>query len=217
LIAGVSLFFFLKHQRVEFQTGKSLRWPFISRPLAIYLLALTVWGLVQSGVMTFLPLLLVDQKGFSTEKAAAVYGLMSISGAVCRPMLGALMDRMGRRKPVILAGFVIASVSILMLSSELTWVLYVSFILMGIFVSGHSGLADTFMVELIPGPRREETLGFYYTLRMGTASVAPFLIGFMSERMGLLQVFMIMGYVSALSALILLLAEEKPWEETTAA
>jgi MFS transporter, FSR family, fosmidomycin resistance protein len=217
LAAGVSLFLFLKRQAVELQTaGKRLRWPYVSRPLTIYVFALTVWGLVQSGVMTFLPLLLVDHKGFTAEKAAAVYGLMSISGAVCRPFLGALMDRMGRRKPVIIAGFVIAGAAILALSSERAWVLYLSFILMGIFVSGHSGLADTFMLELIPGHRREESLGFYYTLRMGTAALAPFLVGFMSERMGLVHVFVIMGYVSALSALILLKAEEKPWEETGA-
>ena len=217
LVAGVSLFFFLKHQKVGFQTmGKALSWPFFSRALGIYLLALAVWGIVQSGVMTFLPLFLVDHQGYSTEKAAAVYGLLSLSGAICRPPLGALMDWMGRRKPVIIGGFVIAGLAILGLTTfTAPWILYIIYILMGVFVSGHSGLADTFMIELIPSHRREETLGFMYTLRMGIASIAPLIVGFLSERIGLIQVFSILGVISVLSAFILSLAQEQPWTERT--
>ena len=218
LVAGVSLFFFLKHQRVDFQNkGKILSWPFFSRPLGIYLLALAVWGIVQSGIMTFLPLFLVDQRGYSTEKAAAVYGLMSLAGAICRPFLGALMDWMQRRKPVIIGGFIIAGLAILGLTFlSAPWFMYLTFVLMGCFVSGHSGLADTFMIELIPSHRREETLGFMYTLRMGTASTAPLIVGFLSEHIGLIQVFSIMGVISILSAFILSMAEEKPWTEGAA-
>ena len=218
MLAGFSLFFFLKHQKVDFQTkGKTLSWPFFSRTLGIYLLALTVWGTAQSGVMAFLPLFLVDQRGFSAEKAAAVFGLMSLSGAICRPFLGALMDWMGRRKPVIIGGFIIAGLAVLGLTASTTsWVMYLIFILMGVFVTGHSGLADTFMIELIPSHRREETLGFVYTLRMGTASVAPFLVGFLSEAIGLIHVFSILGVISVLCAFLLALAEEKPWTEGAA-
>lgn len=214
LVAGVSLFFFLKHQRVDFQVkGKTWSWPFFSRPLGFYLLAIAVWGLAQSGITTFIPLFLVDQRGFGAEKAAAVYGLMSVSGVFCRPLLGALMDWMGRRKPVINGGFIISGLAILGLTTlETPWIMYLSFILIGIFVAGHSGLADTFMVELIPAHRREETLGFAYTLRMGTASTSPFIVGFLSEKIGLMQVFSIMGVISILSAFILSFAEEKPWK-----
>ena len=217
LVAGVILFLYLKHQRFDFQSrGKKLRWPFFSRPLGIYLLALAVWGAVQSGIMTFLPLFLVDQRGFSTEKAAAVYGLMSLSGAICRPLLGALMDWTGRRKPVIIGGFIIGGLAILgITASKATWVMYLIFVLMGAFVSGHSGLADIFMIELIPSHRREETLGFVYTLRMGIGSTSPLIVGFLSEHIGSIQVFSILGVISILSALILSFAEEKPVKERT--
>jgi len=214
LVAGLSLFFFLRRQRVDFQAkGKSWRWPFLSRPLSFYLLAIGVWGIAQSGISTFIPLFLVDQRGFSTERAAAVFGLMSLAGVFCRPLLGALMDWMGRRKPVINAGFIISGLAILGLTTlETPWVMYLNIALIGIFVAGHSGLADTFMVELIPAHRREETLGFTYTLRMGTAATSPFIVGLLSEYMGLLNVFSIMGVISILSAFILVFAEEKPWK-----
>ncbi len=218
LAAGASLFSFLRHQRVDYQAkGKRLGWPFFSRPLWIFLVAMSIWGIAQSGMTTFLPLFLVDQRGFSVEKAAAVYGLTSISAVFCRPLLGALMDRMGRRKPVINAGFVISGVAIMGLATlETPWAVYPLFVLIGIFLSGHSGMADTFMVELIPAHRREETLGFAYTLRMGTASVSPVIVGLLSEHIGLTQVFLILGAISIMSAFVLALVEEKPWSESRA-
>jgi MFS family permease len=86
---------------------------------------------------------------------------------------------------------------------------YLCVIVLGIFLAGHSGLADTFMVELIPTHRREETIGFAFTLRMGTAAAAPIIVGFLSERIGLTEVFWILGVISVASAGILALAEER--------
>ena len=217
LVAGVSMFFFLRRQKGDIHPKeKTLNWPYFSRPLGIYILSVTVWGVVQSALMTFIPLFLVDQRGFSAGKAAFVYGMMALAAALCRPFLGVLMDRMGRRKPVIIGGFIISGLATVSLAFLTTpWILYVTLILLGIFLSGHSGLADTFMVELIPSQRREETLGFMYTLRMGVASCSPLLVGFLSERYGLIETFSIMGLVSLSSAVILAFAEEKPWAETT--
>ncbi|MBW2146763.1 MAG: MFS transporter [Deltaproteobacteria bacterium] len=214
VLAGLSLFFFLKHQKQELHVkGKTLRWPFLSRPLGIYLVAVSTWGLAQGGLMAFLPLFLVDYRNFSTGKAAAAFGIMAFSGAICRPFLGALMDRMGRRKPVVIGGFILAGLSILaVITFETPWILYLSIILLGIFGSGHSGLADTFMIEMIPSHRREETLGFIYTVRMGIASLSPLFMGFASERISLYNSFLILVPVAGFAALLLLLAEERPME-----
>jgi MFS family permease len=76
--------------------------------------------------------------------------------------------------------------------------------------SGHAGLADTFMIEMIPSQRREETLGFVYTMRMGIASLSPFLVGLISERIGLIHGFTILVFISGVSVILFSLAEEKP-------
>lgn len=214
LLAGVSLFFFLKHQKEDLHSkGKAPRFPFFSRSLGIYLLAVCTWGIAQSGLMTFLPLFLVDYRGFSTGKAAAVYGIMSLSGAICRPLVGALMDWMGKRKPVLVGGFIIVSLSILGLTTIKTpWMMYLSIVLLGTFGSGHTGLADTFMIEMIPSYRLEETIGFIYTIRMGTASLSPLIVGFASERMSLFLSFLILGFIPIFTALVLSLIEEKPMD-----
>jgi len=214
VMAGVGLYFFLRNQNGNLQPkGKKLSWPFFSVPMGMYLLAAGVWGIAQSGFMAFLPLFLVDHRGFSIEAAAAAFGVMSLSGAVCRPFLGATMDWMGRRKPVVIGGFIIAGLSLLALVVfESPTILYSSIVLLGIFGSGHAGLADTFMIEMIPSHRREETLGFIYTLRMGVASLAPVVVGFASEKISLQQTFLFLAAAGGLAALLLFPAPEKPVE-----
>ncbi|MDI7258878.1 MAG: MFS transporter [Thermodesulfobacteriota bacterium] len=214
LLAGISLFSFLKRQQENLPVAdKVLRLPYFSRHLAIFLLAIGIWGISQSGLMTFLPLFLVDYRGFSMGNAAAVYGIMSLAGAVFRPALGALMDRMGRRKPVIIVGFIFAGLSILgLVSFKGQAAVYLFIILLGTFASGHSGLSDTLMIEMIPSARREETLGFILTLRMGIAALSPLVVGFLSERFGMTHVFLMLSVAPIVTALFISLVEEKPFD-----
>src|SRR4030042_2309619 len=101
ILVGVSLFLFLRHQKDDFQLkNKALSLPFFSRPLGFYILAESLWGVAQMSLMTFLPLFLVDYRGFNQGKAAAVFGIMALSGTLFRPFIGALMDWVGRRKAV---------------------------------------------------------------------------------------------------------------------
>jgi len=214
LLAGLALFFLLKRREESFSAPrKTLRLPFFSRPMAVYLLAVSLWGIAQSGLMTFLPLFLVDNRGLSKEKAAAVYGMMSLSSVIFRPFIGSVMDWMGRRKPVLVGGFIIAGLSIFGLTSvKSLWMMYVFIVLLGTFGSGHSGLSDTFLIEMIPSSRREETLGVTFTVRTVIAAPAPFIIGFASERLSMPTVFLILSAVPIFTALVLALAEEKPHE-----
>lgn len=217
LLASVALFFSLQYQKENFLLkAKTPKLPFFSRPMGIYLIGVSVWSIAQTGLNTFLPLYLVDCRGFNTRKAAVIYGIMSLSGIMFRPLVGALMDWMGRRKPVVIGGFIIAGLSILILiKTETLWLMYLSLVLLGIFGTGHAGLSDTLMIEMIPPHRREETLGFVYTVRMGTASLSPLIVGYVSGLIGLNDAFLIMASVPIFTASIIVLAEEKPmrWQD----
>ena len=214
ILSGLILYVFLRNQRESLTHGaKVLSLPFFSRPIGIYLLAVSVWGIAQTALMTFLPLFLVDYRGFSKEKAAAIYGIMSLAGAICRPFLGALMDRMGRRKPVIIGGFIFAGLSILGLATMKSFlIMYLCIALLGVFGSGHSGLSDTFMIEMIPSNRREETIGFIFSVRMSIGSLAPILVGLIAERTPLPYIFMTLAVIPMFTASIISLAEERPTE-----
>jgi MFS family permease len=176
-------------------------------------LAVCIWAIAQSGLMTFLPLFLVDYRGFSTTTSAMTFGMMAISGLVGRPFVGGLMDRMRRRKPVVIGGFIIGGLSILMVTTiDNPWVLYLAIVLVGIFGSGHTGLSDTLMIEMVPSHRREETLGFYYSIRMAIGSLSPMIVGWASERISLYDSFVTLSALAGLAALILTATEERTVE-----
>ena len=212
LLAGVGLAFYLRQHRKEVSPRqRKFSWPFFSRPLVFYLSGSSIWGISQGGVMAFTALFLVDQRQFRPEAAAAIYGLMAISGLICRPFLGVLMDRMGRRKPVIIAGYIIAAMSIIgLVFFTWQWAIYVALSLLGIFGVGHAGLADILMIESIPTQRREETLGFVYTFRMGISAMSPLMIGILSEWVTIQYAFFILAFLPLCAAFLIYRVEEKP-------
>jgi len=212
LLAGLGLAFFLRnHQKEITPDVRSFHWPFFSRPLVLYVLSSCIWGIAQGGILAFTALFLVDERGFQPERAAITFGCMPLVGLACRPLLGTLMDRMGRRKPIIITGYVVSATSILALVYIThQWLILAPLILLGIFGMGHAGLADTFMIESIPSIRREETLGFVYTLRMGIAAISPLLIGVLSEIVGIETAFLFLSVMPWAAAGIILLADEKP-------
>ena len=56
ILAGLILYFFLRKQKENLgHRGKGLSLPFFSRPIGIYLLAVSVWAIAQHALMTFLP------------------------------------------------------------------------------------------------------------------------------------------------------------------
>ncbi len=106
--------------------------------------------------------------------------------------------------------FLIVSFSILgfTLASD-PFVLYLLIVLLGIFGSGHTGLSDTMMVEMIPPERREETAGFILTLRMGAGSLSPLVVGYSAERLGMGNTFLILAVIPLITALLVFLIEDK--------
>jgi len=136
---------------------------------------------------------------------------MPLAGLACRPFLGALMDRMGRRKPLIIAGYIISATSIPVLTYIThQWLILAPLILLSIFAMGHAGLADTFMIDSIPSLRREETLGFVYTFRMGIAAISPLLTGVVAELVGIETAFLCLSALPWAAAGIIGLADENP-------
>jgi len=212
LLTGFGLIFFLRHHQKEVNSDiRKFQWPFFSRPLVTYILSSSTWGIAQGGILTFMALFLVDERGFQPESAAAIYGLMSLAGLVCRPFLGALMDWMGRRKPIIIFGYALSAISILALVYIThKWFIYLPLILLGIFGLGHSGLADTFMIESIPSSRREATLGLVFTIRMGVSATSPLIIGILAEWIRIENAFIVLSVLGIVAAIIISSAEEKP-------
>ncbi len=122
----------------------------------IRLLFLVPGGLVGS-VLTFTGLwgvpYLVTHFGLPTTRAALLTSLMMIAWAVAGPIFGALSDRMGLRKPLYLAGMVIAALgwTLLIFLPGLPLAALIALLVLIGFASGCMIIGFAFAKESVPG------------------------------------------------------------------
>jgi MFS family permease len=127
--------------------------PTYARPLLTVFLG---WLWVMAGANLAAPLYAVyaDDYGFSGIVLTTVFATYAVTLVITLLLAGRLADRVGRR-PVILAGLVVAALALLLFTvASATWWLYAARALQGVAVGLISGPATAALVEI--DPRRDE-------------------------------------------------------------
>lgn len=126
-------------------------------------------------IIPVLPKLVEDFMGGDTASAAEMFGLMGTVWAfmqfVCSPILGALSDRYGRRKVILISCFGLGADFILMaLAPTLAW-LFVGRVISGITAASFS-TAGAYIADVTPPEKRAAGYGM-----MGIAFGLGFVVG----------------------------------------
>jgi MFS family permease len=143
----------------------------------------------------------------------SLYGLTS---AVLQPVMGAVSDRLGRRKPLILGGLLIMGVGTVgfMAAGRFTDLLILR-TMQGVGVA----LTIPASMALMAAGSRQETrggsMGIYTTARMTGFTVGPLIGGFLQTRFGFASAFVAGGAFILLALLLVQLwVHEVPGERT---
>jgi predicted MFS family arabinose efflux permease len=117
-----------------------------SRRMAIFPLYVC-WGLGYVVHATFLPELLVEERGVDPRTASLVFALSGVSMAAASPLVGRLSDRFGRRTmfQVSLGTGITAITLVLLLDGLVVYVL--ASLLFGVTVAGVGTLTPTFVAD----------------------------------------------------------------------
>ena len=137
----------------------------------------------RSGLLTFLPFILAA-KGADTAAIGAALSLAFAGGAAGKFACGALANRIGILRTVILteAGTACAIMLMLVLSLPLSFILMP---LLGIALNGTSSVLYGTVPELAPAGREARAFGLFYTVTIGADAVAPTLYGAIGDWVGL--------------------------------
>jgi MFS transporter, FSR family, fosmidomycin resistance protein len=133
----------------------------------------------RSGFLTFLPFLLIA-KGSTVQAVGLALMLVFAGGAVGKFACGALAERLGVIRTVIITE-VATGAAILML---LTLPLGPSLILLpalGVALNGTSSVLYGTVADLVTSDRRARGYGIFYTLGVGASALAPFAYGLVSD------------------------------------
>jgi MFS family permease len=111
--------------------------------------------------------------GGSKLSAGLFLGLLTYASAFAAPFMGALADRVGRRRTLVVCGAAIAGCSVAYAGTTDYRVLLALALLHGIFWAGLLSASAAYITEVIPPERRAEGLGYWGLAGVFAVAAAP--------------------------------------------
>jgi MFS family permease len=111
--------------------------------------------------------------GGSTAAAGLFLGMLTYASALSAPVTGALADRIGKRRMLLVTSLAIAGFSVAYALSGSYWLPLVLAFFHGLFWSGLLSASSAYMTEVIPEDRRAEGIGYWGMSTMLATAVAP--------------------------------------------
>jgi MFS family permease len=111
--------------------------------------------------------------GGGTGIAGLFLGLLTYASALSAPVTGALADRIGKRRMLLITSSAIAGFSVAYAFSRTYWLPLVLVLFHGLFWSGLLSASSAYMTEVIPEGRRAEGIGYWGLSTMLATAVAP--------------------------------------------
>jgi MFS family permease len=133
----------------------------------------------RTGFLTFLPFLLIA-KGATVQTVGLALMLVFIGGAVGKFACGALADRVGVIRTVVVTELATGAGILLLLGLPLGACL-VALPLLGIALNGTSSVLYGSVADLVSSDRRARSYAVFYTLGIGASALSPFAYGLLSD------------------------------------
>jgi len=141
--------------------------------------------------LTFLPFLLIA-KGSTVQAVGLALSLVFAGGAVGKFVCGALAERLGVIRTVVLTELVTGGGILALLALPLAPALMLLPVL-GVGLNGTSSVLYGTVADLVTPERRSRAYGLFYTLGVGSGALAPFLYGLLSDAWGVPVTLVIIG------------------------
>jgi MFS family permease len=154
---------------------------------AIYIIDNTT----RTAFLTFLPFLLIA-KGSTVQAVGLALSLVFAGGAVGKFVCGALAERLGVIRTVVLTELVTGGGILALLALPLAPALMLLPVL-GVGLNGTSSVLYGTVADLVTPERRSRAYGLFYTLGVGSGALAPFLYGLLSDAWGVPVTLAIIG------------------------
>ncbi|MBI2862910.1 MAG: MFS transporter [Chloroflexi bacterium] len=182
------------------------------------ILLMVIAGLRAMGhvaLLTFLPLYLAIELGYSPPLVGFHIGLLTFLGVVSSPILGALSDRYGRRVILIPGLLSLATLNLALARVGTGLPLTIVIALLGLFVYSLQAIILAAAMDLAGKGVEGSTLGFLFAARFVFSGVSPLIAGAIYDSMGIQATFTYIAAVFTLPALILaVLPLHRPAEST---
>jgi MFS family permease len=162
---------------------------FRNRSLVLLSTSSAFRSMTQNALLTFLPVFLAYQLGYSPFWVGACMFVLQTAGFAASPVAGHLSDRMGRRSVMMTSMAMTAVVLVFMAlaGKSLAFVLFVA--VLGFFLYAIRPVMQAWLLETTPKNMGGTSIGVLFGAQAVGSSVGPFLGGVVADRYGLSATF----------------------------
>ena len=208
--AGVVIWLLLRNLSVQRGEGisvqvylEALRVFLGNRRLQVLLVLVSCFSVSQGSLMTFLPIYLREDFGYTSFQTGLYLALAQGMGIISQPALGYLSDRYGRRAvllpSVLVLGLMVLALSVappgITLALTIVGVGAFAFPLLAIFLAAASDIAGEHL--------QATTVALVFAATTVFSGVSPFVAGLLADTYGVPSVFVFAGCASLVTAALL--------------
>src|SRR3954470_11489084 len=146
-------------------------------------------SMTQNTLLTFLPIYLAYEMGFSPFWVGAGMFLLQAAGFAASPIAGHLSDTMGRRR-IMMTSMLMTGVILVFMTFAGRSHAFIAFIaVLGFFLYAIRPVLQAWLLESTPKNMGGTSIGILFGAQSLGSSVAPLIAGMIADRFGLLAVF----------------------------
>ena len=162
---------------------------FRNRSLVLLTTSSAFRSMTQNGLLTFLPVYLAYEMGFSPFWVGAGLFALQAAGFAAAPIAGHLSDTMGRSRIMVTSMLMTAVVLVFMAFAGKSHAFIVFVAILGFFLYAIRPVLQAWILETTPKDMGGTSIGILFGAQSLGASVAPLIAGMIADRHGLAATF----------------------------
>jgi MFS family permease len=189
---------------------------FQNRGLVVLTASSAFRSMTQNALLTFLPIYLAYEMGFSPFWVGAGMFALQAAGFAATPIAGHLSDRMGRRS-VMMTSMAMTAVVLVFMALAGKSQAFIGFIaVLGFFLYAIRPVMQAWLLETTPKNMGGTSIGVLFGAQAAGASIAPLLGGMIADQWGLTATFWFLAFTIVVANLfIVAMPKEEPRQGDT--